>query len=66
MECKCIQIIPVCHANYHISVFTGSFVMRSDITTMLSHLRKCPLQLLDVVEWATREYSTNMLAPAAH
>ena len=32
--------------------------MRSDIATMLSHLRKCPLQPLDVTEWASREYAT--------
>ena len=49
---------PVHYTNYLISVFTGSFVMHSDIATMLSHLCKCSLQPLDMTEWAIREYTT--------
>ena len=37
-------------------MFAGNSAMRSDITTMLSHLRKCPLQPADVIDWAAKEY----------
>ena len=55
IECKSI-LDPPSTSLILVPVFMTNSAFWSDIGTMLSHLRKCPLQEKDVAQWATKEY----------
>lgn len=46
------------------SVFAGNSVIRSDILTMVNHLRRCPRQPSDVTKWANQTHATKYARPS--